>query len=142
MRKNGTPVLVQRLPERVKAEQVRALKRDLEPFMNADRPRIVFDLSEVLEMDSAGIDMLLDCMTRVARHDGDLKLAVPSPRVLVILELTQLDRLFEIFETSEEAAASFGGVLVSPGSTDLLYRPSLDRGTSQSEGAARRPEGS
>ncbi|HZQ23887.1 MAG TPA: STAS domain-containing protein [Terriglobales bacterium] len=124
MRKNGTPVLIQRLPERVNAQHVRELKRALDPFLKSDRPRIVFDLSQVQEMDAAGVDMLLDAMAEVTRHDGDLKLAAPTARTMVILELTQMDRLFEIFESAEEAAASFGGVTVKPNSPDVVFRPS------------------
>jgi len=44
----------------------------------------------------------------------------------VILELTQLDRLFEIFETSAEAVASFGVTLVSENSDELLGSGSSD----------------
>ena len=108
MRKTGTPVLIQRLPENVSGENVRSFMQGLENLLKSDRPRIVFDLSQVEEVDAAGVDMLLSCMTEAAKRDGDLKLAAPSPRAQAILELTQMDRLFEIFETVAEAAASFG----------------------------------
>jgi anti-sigma B factor antagonist len=113
MRKTRTPVLIQRLPQKVNGESVRIFMRSLEDFLKSDGPRMVFDLSQVEEMDAAGVDMLLTCMTEAAKRDGDLKLAGPSPRALVILELTQMDRLFEIFETPAEAAASFGVVLAA-----------------------------
>lgn len=118
--------MIQRLPERVHSAHARTLKRELEPFLRNDRPRIVFDLSQVQEMDAAGVDMLLDTMAEVTRRDGDLKLAAPTPRAQVILELTQMDRLFEIFESAEEAAASFGGVTVKANSPDIVFRPSPD----------------
>jgi anti-sigma B factor antagonist len=108
MRKTGTPVVIQRLPENVGGENVRTFMQGLENFLRSDRPRMVFDLSQVEEMDAAGVDMLLRCIREAAKRDGDLKLAAPSPRAQVILELTQMDRLFEIFETVAEAAASFG----------------------------------
>jgi hypothetical protein len=41
------------------------------------------------------------------KRDGDLKLAAVSPASAVILELMRVDRLFEVFETSEEAVRSF-----------------------------------
>jgi len=111
MRKTGTPVVIQRLPENVGGENVRTFMQALENVLKSDRPRLVFDLSQVEEVDAAGVDMLLSCMTEAAKRDGDLKLAAPSPRAQVILELTQMDRLFEIFETVAEAAASFGVVI-------------------------------
>jgi len=103
-----TAVLIQRLPERISAKHNRQLMRDLQKYLNSDRPRLVFDLSQVQQMDSSGIEMLLDLLQEVNRRDGDLKLAAPSPAARTFLELTRLDRLFEIFDSSAEAAAAFG----------------------------------
>ena len=111
MRKIVTPVLIQRLPEKLAGENIPIFVHGLDNLLRSDRPRMVFDLSQVEEVDAAGVDMLLNCMTEAAKRDGDLKLAAPSPRAQVILELTQMDRLFEIFETVAEAAASFGVVV-------------------------------
>ena len=41
------------------------------------------------------------------KGNGDLKLASVSPQVAVILELTRVDRLFEIFERPCDAVESF-----------------------------------
>jgi len=60
-----------------------------------------------INLDAAGVDMLLRCMAEVMRRDGELKLAKLSPQAAVILELTRTDRLFEIFETSSDAVKSF-----------------------------------
>ncbi len=62
-------------------------------------------------MDAAGVDMLLQCMAQAMKRDGDVKLASVSPQAAVILELTRTDRLFEIYETSTDAARSFSGFL-------------------------------
>jgi anti-anti-sigma factor len=81
----------------------------MEPILKIDRPQVVFDLSQVRQMDAAGIDLLLECMAAAMKHDGDVKLAALSPQAAVILELTRTDRLFEIYESSTEAARSFSG---------------------------------
>ena len=126
MRKSGTPVLIQRLPENVGGENVRTFMQGLEDFLRSDRPRMVFDLSQVEEVDAAGVDMLLSCITLAAKRDGDLKLAAPSPRAQVILELTQMDRLFEIFETVAEAAASFGVAISQEAAQETTPNRSCD----------------
>jgi anti-sigma B factor antagonist len=131
MRRKSAPVVVRRLPPCVNAEVVRNFCREMEPYFRSEGPRLVFDLSQVEEMDAAGVDMLLQCMTEAMKRDGDLKLAAPSPRALVILELTQMDRLFEIFETPAEAAASFG-VVLTPENVDEMLR--------YSEGPVTEPE--
>ena len=101
------PVVVKRIPERMNQTEARKFLRDIEPLINADRPQLVFDLSLVRQLDVAGIEVLLQCMSQVMKRDGDLKLASLSDHAAVILELTRTDRLFEIYETSTDAARSF-----------------------------------
>ena len=109
-----TAVLIQRLPERISAKHSRQLIRELRKYLNGDGPRLVFDMSQVQQMDSSGIEMLLDVLQEVNRRDGDLKLAAPSAAARTFLELTRLDRLFEIFESTAEAAAAFGTAVPEP----------------------------
>jgi anti-sigma B factor antagonist len=101
------PVVVKRMPERLNQRQARVFLQDVQPFLRADRPQLVFDLSQVKQLDSAGVEMLLHCVGEVMKRDGDLKLASPSPEAVLVLELTRTDRLFEIYESSTDAARSF-----------------------------------
>jgi anti-sigma B factor antagonist len=101
------PVVVKRIPERMNQTEARKFLRDIEPLINADRPQLVFDLSLVQQLDVAGIEVLLQCMSQVMKRDGDVKLASLSDHAAIILELTRTDRLFEIYETSTDAARSF-----------------------------------
>jgi len=101
------PVLVKRMPERLKQKQVREFLCEIDPILNTDRPQLVFDCSQVAEIDAAGVELLLHCLGTVMRRDGDLKLASVPPRMAVILEMTRTDRLFEIYETSSDAVLSF-----------------------------------
>jgi anti-sigma B factor antagonist len=101
------PVVVKRIPERMNQTEARKFLRDVEPLIESDRPQLVFDLSLVRQLDVAGIEVLLQCMSRVMKRDGDLKLASLSDHASIVLELTRTDRLFEIYETSTDAARSF-----------------------------------
>src|SRR3954467_807288 len=105
------PVVVKRMPSRVNQQQAREFLREVQPFLKSDRPQLVFDLSQVKQLDSAGVDVLLHCMTEAVRRDGDLKLAALSPESSIILEITRTGRLFEIYETSTDAARSFASFL-------------------------------
>jgi len=106
-------VVVKQLPAHLKLGQVQEFLRDVSPLITADRPCIVFDFSQVTQIDSAGVDMLLHCMEQAMKRNGDLKLAAVPPSSAVILELTRVDRLFEVFETSSEAVDSFYGFSVA-----------------------------
>jgi anti-anti-sigma factor len=92
-------------------KQARKFLKEVQPFLNSDRPQIVFDMSQVRHIDAGGIDVLLQCMREVMKRDGDLKLAAPSPQAAVVLELTRTDRLFEIYQTSTLAVKSFSSFL-------------------------------
>jgi len=103
----GKPVVVKQLPEHLGAQQSQAFFRELEPVLESDRPRIVFDFTAVRHLDSAGVEFLLRCMEEAMKRNGDLKLAAVSPELAVILEMTRVDRLFEIFNDSTAAVESF-----------------------------------
>ncbi|MGB8583412.1 MAG: STAS domain-containing protein [Candidatus Sulfotelmatobacter sp.] len=101
------PVIVMELPERLNHQEARSFLEELQPFLEGDRPSIVLDCSQIKHLDSAGVEMLLQCLEQAMKRDGDLKLAAVSPASAVILELMRVDRLFEVFATSEEAVRSF-----------------------------------
>jgi len=103
----GKPVVVKQLPEYLGVRQCQAFLRELEPLFGTDRPRLVFDFSGVHHLDSAGVEFLLRCMEEAMKRNGDLKLACVSPQLAVILEMTRVDRLFEIFDNSTDAVESF-----------------------------------
>jgi anti-sigma B factor antagonist len=95
------------MPERLTLGHIRPFLLRKNTLLKADRPRLVFDFSHVREVDSAGVEMLLHCMEQVTKQDGDLKLAAVPAEAAIVLELTCIDRLFEIFTTTAEAVNSF-----------------------------------
>lgn len=121
--KTSRPVLVIQLPSMFNLTQARDFLSEVEPILTADRPRIVFECSEVQHIDSAGVDMLVQCLEMVMQRDGDLKLAALTPQASVILELTRVDRLFETFENVSDAVESFHGFPIhgTPQSTDAWF---------------------
>jgi anti-sigma B factor antagonist len=126
METNSRPVVVKRAPERLNARAARDFLRDVQAFLNADRPQLVFDLSQVAQLDAAGIEMLLHCIGQAQKRDGDVKLAALSEHAAVMLELTRTERLFEIYETSTDAARSFSGFLPNAMRQQLLHHKRTD----------------
>lgn len=101
------PVIVMELPQQLNRAAVKILFNELQPLLETDRPRLVLDCSQVCLIDSDGVAMLLQCMQGAMRRDGDLKLAAVSATAGAILELMRVERLFEVFETAQEAVQSF-----------------------------------
>lgn len=104
---SGRPVVVKQLPEKLSVEQGRMFFLEVEPCLKADRPRVVLDCSQVRQLDSAGIQMLLHCLEEAMKRNGDVKLAAVPPAAAQVLELTQVDSLFEAFDSPTDAVNSF-----------------------------------
>lgn len=121
------PVVVKRVPERLNLQQSRKFAREVQPLLRSDRPQIVLDLSTVKQIDAAGVDMLLHCMSEAMKRDGDVKLASLSPQAAVILEMTRTDRLFEIYENSTDAARSYSGFLPNALRLQQAVEPGQDQ---------------
>lgn len=102
-----SPVIVMEVPANISLTEGKAFLQELRPMLEMDRPRVVLDCSQLQSVDSAGVEILLQCIEEAMKRDGDVKLAALSRAPVAMLELMRVDRLFEIYETAEEAARSF-----------------------------------
>ena len=68
--------------------------------------KLVFDLTEVEFVDSAGLGMLIYAYGSLAAKGGSLRLCGVAPRVLSLLELTKMNTLLAIDATREESLAA------------------------------------
>jgi len=100
-------VVVKALPESLSLGKAREFLERILPCLKSDRPSLVFDLSGVRHLDSTGVETLMECLEQVIKRNGDIKLAAVPPGPAVILELTRVDRLFEIYDDVSDAVESF-----------------------------------
>lgn len=75
--------------------------------LEAGARKLLVDLGGATVIDSSGIGELVSAHTTVAARGGALKLANVPERTLELLRLTQLDTVFEIHGSEEEALAAF-----------------------------------
>lgn len=68
--------------------------------------KMIIDLSETTFMDSGGLSVLISAFKAVQARNGRLVLAAPSPSIQSLIELTRLQQIFEIFQTTETAVAT------------------------------------
>ena len=73
----------------------------------SDSPHVVLNLARVTHMDSVGVGMLVSLYTSACAAGSNIKLAGLGARVKNILQITKLGTIFEVFDTAENAAASF-----------------------------------
>ncbi len=100
---NHRPVLVMEMPEKVNSREAQSFLQELEPLLDSPSPRIILDCSAVRHIDGAGVAMMLHCLEKAMKCDGDLRLAGLSVESDAVAEL----RAFEAFTTCGEAVSSF-----------------------------------
>lgn len=76
------------------------LHRELVNALGRGARRLAVDMSEVDFCDSTGINVLLSAMKRARERGGDLELVAPRAGVLKVLQVTGLDAVFAIYEST------------------------------------------
>ncbi|MGH9650752.1 MAG: STAS domain-containing protein [Terriglobales bacterium] len=71
--------------------------------------RIVFHLAGVRDMDSGGIGRVVGMVVSARRLGGDIKFCRLSSKVHHALQITGLLKVFEVFDSEEEAVRAFTG---------------------------------
>lgn len=100
-------VIVARLKgDHLDASTVEDFKSAAEPVLD-NGLKIVFDMGSLSFVDSSGIGAIISCLRKINARGGDLKLCCLSRPVRSLFELVRLHRIFEIFETRDEAIAAF-----------------------------------
>lgn len=85
-----------------------AIEAEVAAIARENPTEIVIDMSGVDMVDSAGLFCLVSALTSARKGGCRLVLCHLKPPVQLIFEISQLDRLFEIFETREAAIADLG----------------------------------
>lgn len=88
------------------ADQTDAFRRACEERLDAGIRNVVLDLENVGLVDSAGLELLLWLLDAAGDRQGQVRLVNPDTTVRKILQLTRLDRRFDVHESIEAAAKS------------------------------------
>lgn len=67
---------------------------------------VVLDLEYLTLLDSAGLELLLWLVDELSERTGQLRLVKPDDTIKKILELTRLERRFDVHSSIESAARS------------------------------------
>jgi anti-sigma B factor antagonist len=71
------------------------------------QPRLVFDLSGIPLMDSAGLELLLDMRDDCQKRGGAMQICSPNPLCRDILVATGLTAQFAVFDDQSSAVGSY-----------------------------------
>ena len=87
-------------------EDVDTMRRAVQPYLERSGLALIIDGRELLCIDSAGLEAMLDLADDIRAKSGRLCLAGFTGDAYVALHLTRLERRFELKSTIEEAARS------------------------------------
>lgn len=74
--------------------------------MSSGAKEIIIDLGKVRKIDSSGIGSLVRCHSSIAAKGGKICLVAANETIRQAFHITRLDRVFEFYQTFDDALAS------------------------------------
>lgn len=103
----GENIAVVVLRGEIGTETVNQFKDRIDQLVADGQNKIIMDFQEVNYLNSMGLGVVAATLKKVKKNKGDLKLVKLSPSVQELFELTRLTKVFDIFESEDEALKSF-----------------------------------
>lgn len=103
---NGSKVVIYLREERLDAHNSEELKSEMNRIFETGTKNIVVDLKDVRFIDSSGLGVLVSGFKNASTRQGSLKLTALQTQVKSMFELTRLHRVFDIYQTVDEALES------------------------------------
>jgi anti-sigma B factor antagonist len=84
-----------------------ALRTAIRRLLEEGKRKILLNLAKVGYIDSSGIGELVSSYTAINKENGELKLLNLTQKLQDLLTITKLLTVFDVYESEEEALASF-----------------------------------
>jgi anti-anti-sigma factor len=85
-------------------------EKELEKLLEENLFKIIIDLTNVKHICSSALGILIAMERKVKRKGGDIRLVITETEVLRVLQITLLNRVFQIYGTLKEAIESFHSI--------------------------------
>jgi len=92
----------------VGGEETDELRNAVADFIEQGTKNLIIDLSKVTYLNSTAIGVLVSAHTTFSRNKGHVKLCGINKNINNIFVITKLTLVFDVAETKEDAAKSFG----------------------------------
>ena len=99
-------ITIVQLPERINSTNNRGFAKDVHA-VNGPSGKVIFDLTQVRQLDSSGLGSIVACLKHMRTAGGDLKLCGMSKQIRTLFELVRMHHVFDIFNTRQEAIDSY-----------------------------------
>jgi anti-sigma B factor antagonist len=105
--KDAGGVLVVKVEGQLIVGNRQELKTVVQEALDNGERKFLIDFSQTGYIDSSGLGALVSISKRIREQGGDLRLSGLNEDLRSLFELTKLDTLFAIADTSEQALAAF-----------------------------------
>ena len=96
-----------RLSGDIDRHSIGALEQSLPKFIESGRAAIIVDFDEVSFCSSSGMGVFIQYVHKARLKDGDIRLCRMQDNSLTVLTMLGLQNIFQVFQTEEEAIASY-----------------------------------
>ncbi len=104
---NGAVTVIVVREERIDAHNSDQLKAEMNRLFESGTKDLLVDLKEVRFIDSSGLGVLVSGFKNASTRQGSIKLCSLQNQVKSMFELTRLHRVFDIYQTVDEALDSY-----------------------------------
>jgi anti-anti-sigma factor len=84
-----------------------ALRDSVHKVLGDGATKVLLNLKDVTTIDSSGVGELVSAYTSATKRGAKIKLANLPPKINDILTITQLITVFDVYDSEDEAVASF-----------------------------------
>ncbi len=106
-RQVGNVVILDLHGKLVLGEGGEAIPKAITRLADSGKGKVLLNLADVPYVDSAGLGEIVRCYTTVSRKGGKLKLLNLNTKLRDMLCTTMLNKVFETYESEDEAVQSF-----------------------------------
>lgn len=96
-----------RIEDRLEADTAKEFRDYMSQLADAGQIKIVLDFGNVSFIDSSGLGCIVSALRQFRQYEGDIKLASITDNVRPLIEIVRLHRVFDIYDSVEEAMKSF-----------------------------------
>jgi anti-sigma B factor antagonist len=94
--------------ELIDKNQAIGLIKEMDELLEQDKNKLIIDLSNLRYMNSSGLNVLIQLLTKTRTSGGESVICHVSKKVNDLLIITKLNTLFKVADTKAEAAKLLG----------------------------------
>jgi anti-sigma B factor antagonist len=91
----------------IEKNQANSLMEEIDGHPEGDQLNYVIDLSAFQYMNSTGLNVLLNILSKARKHGGEAVICAVPEKINSLLVITKLNNVFSVLENEEVAAKSF-----------------------------------